>query len=397
MVLGTRVLGGAHVRQPRDYTRDHPPPLQIPQMLAFRTQGYNGYGVQYLPFFDDKLAVATAANYGLVGNGRLYILQIDPLGNIISPILWETQDGLFDVAWSELNENQVAVASGDGLIKLFDATVAQFPVMNYHEHTREVFSVNWNMRDKQMFCLASWDGLIKVWSADRVQSLVTLQLAMPQGPPGPAGPVAVNTATTQLSVPMSHQQQHQGTANPSQCVYTAIFSPHQPQVLMSCNGGLKVQIWDIRAPQPLQQEFIAHNGMEALSCDWNKYRPSVICLGGTDKAVRVWDLRMVGAGQANIRGPTPVNEFIGHQFAVRKCQWSPHDGHELVLVSHDMTARVWRDESGLGRLFNGGALGVMGKHREFVIGCDYSLWGQPGWVATTGWDEMVYVWDSHRL
>ena len=101
-------------------------------MLAFRTQGYNGYGVQYLPFFDDKLAVATAANYGLVGNGRLYILQIDPLGNIISPILWETQDGLFDVAWSELNENQVAVASGDGLIKLFDATVAQFPVMNYH-------------------------------------------------------------------------------------------------------------------------------------------------------------------------------------------------------------------------------------------------------------------------
>lgn len=354
-------------------------------MLAFRTQGYNGYGVQYSPFFDNKLAVATAANYGLVGNGRLFILNIDPSGTIASPVLWETQDGLFDVAWSELNENQCLAALGDGLIKLFDMNVAQFPVMNYAEHTREVFSVNWNMVDKLTFCLASWDGLIKVWLPERQASLVTLNTGAGSAPATPG---------TAL-VPMSHQQQHQQPANSLQCVYQAAFSPHQPLVIMSTNGVLRLQLWDIRAPQPLQQLFIAHNGMEALSCDWNKYRPTVICSGGTDKTVRIWDIRMVGAGAANIRGPTPMNELIGHQFAVRKVQWSPHDGYELVSASYDMTARVWRDNSEQ----RGGpqGLGVMNRHREFVIGCDYSLWGQPGWVATTGWDEMVYVWDSHRL
>lgn len=42
-------------------------------MLEFRTQGFQGYAVKYSPFFDNRLAVATSANYGLVGNGRLYV------------------------------------------------------------------------------------------------------------------------------------------------------------------------------------------------------------------------------------------------------------------------------------------------------------------------------------
>ena len=33
---------------------------------------------------------------------------------------FDTQDGLFDIAWSELHENQLVTASGDGSIKLWD-------------------------------------------------------------------------------------------------------------------------------------------------------------------------------------------------------------------------------------------------------------------------------------
>lgn len=49
-------------------------------MLEFRTQGFNGYAVKYSPFFDSRIAVASSANYGLVGNGRLYILSLTPDG-----------------------------------------------------------------------------------------------------------------------------------------------------------------------------------------------------------------------------------------------------------------------------------------------------------------------------
>lgn len=358
-------------------------------MLSFRTSGYNGYGVRYLPFFDNKLAVATAANYGLVGNGKLFVLGIDDCGQMRQETAWETQDGLFDVAWSEIHENQVAAACGDGLVKLFDLTVGRFPVMNHAEHTREVFLVKWNYVDKVNFATLSWDGSIKVWTPARAQSMVTLRSDADTSARADVGP-------------------HPSGFTTAGCVYNATFSPHSAQTLVSCTGALHVHVWDLRAPRPLQVDFVAHGGLEALLCDWNKYKPTVIASAGTDKAVRVWDLRMVAGGGGGApqpafhqRGPTPLNELLGHEFAVRKVVWSPHRAQELLSTSYDMSARVWEDRSNERARFLGsggsGCKGVMRRHREFVVGCDYSLWGEPGWVATTGWDEMVYVWDTKRV
>lgn len=36
---------------------------------------------------------------------------------------YETQDGLYDVAWSEIHENQLVTASGDGSLKLWDIMI----------------------------------------------------------------------------------------------------------------------------------------------------------------------------------------------------------------------------------------------------------------------------------
>jgi hypothetical protein len=55
-------------------------------MLEFRTTGFNGYAVKYSPFYDNRIAVASAANFGLVGNGRLYILELTANG--IVPLKW---------------------------------------------------------------------------------------------------------------------------------------------------------------------------------------------------------------------------------------------------------------------------------------------------------------------
>ena len=49
-------------------------------MLQYSTQGFQGYAVKYSPFFDNRIAVAASANYGLVGNGRLFILELGVQG-----------------------------------------------------------------------------------------------------------------------------------------------------------------------------------------------------------------------------------------------------------------------------------------------------------------------------
>jgi len=77
---------------------------------------------------------------------------------------FETQDSLYDTAWSETNENQIVAASGDGSVKLYDISLDQFPVQSWQEHKREVYSTCWNQVSKDTFCSSSWDGTIKVVS-----------------------------------------------------------------------------------------------------------------------------------------------------------------------------------------------------------------------------------------
>lgn len=36
---------------------------------------------------------------------------------------FDTQDGLYDLAWSEVHENQLVTASGDGSVKLWDVVL----------------------------------------------------------------------------------------------------------------------------------------------------------------------------------------------------------------------------------------------------------------------------------
>ncbi|ODV87326.1 hypothetical protein CANARDRAFT_5873 [[Candida] arabinofermentans NRRL YB-2248] len=370
-------------------------------MLSYRTRGYNGYACKYSPFYDNKLAVATSANYGLVGNGKLSILSIQDNGQITEDAAFETQDGLFDLAWSELHENQVVTSSGDGSISIFDISLPNYPIKKYQEHNREAFSVYWNLVDKTMFCSSSWDGTIKIWTPSRDHSLMTL------------------TSSKDLSEKVDPIQQQQlnlqkppltankpNLENPtSDCVYQATFSPHDPSILISVNSASHCQIWDIRSPNPLQMDYIAHGGLEILSCDYNKYRSSVIATSSVDKSIKIWDLRMVPdlnqqfLPHGNKIGPSPLNKLIGHDFAVRKVSWSPHSSDTLLSCSYDMTCKVWKDQTddkakflSSNRLYHGHSLvNNFDLHKEFVIGCDWSLWGS-GFVASTGWDEMVYVW-----
>lgn len=53
-----------------------PPGPGRPTLARFRTEGYAGYSLAYSPFFPGLLAVASSANFGLVGNGRLHTFSM---------------------------------------------------------------------------------------------------------------------------------------------------------------------------------------------------------------------------------------------------------------------------------------------------------------------------------
>ncbi|CCM02532.1 uncharacterized protein FIBRA_04634 [Fibroporia radiculosa] len=299
--------------------------MNRPPPSGLHTPGFAHYALAWSPFHSNRLALASAANYGLVGNGRLHLISLGPgpggLPGLSLEKFYDTQDGLYDAAWSEIHENQLVTASGDGSIRLWDIMLNDLPIRAWQEHTREVFSVDWSNLQKDLFVSSSWDGTVKLWSPERPHSITTLQ---------------------------AHQS----------CVYQALFSPHQPDVIATCSTDGTLKLFDLRAPayapsaagnsftHPLSAAALTvpASGTEVLSLDWNKYRPLVLASAGVDKAARVWDCRMVKLGGGADVGPAVGGQceasLVGHEYAVRKVQWSPHRPDVLATASYDMTCRV---------------------------------------------------------
>ena len=101
---------------------------------------FAGYALCSSPFEPGLWAAATAANFGIVGNGRLHVVRAipQPDGSIgLQPVCtYDTNSGLYDCAWSEQSEQHLLCASADGSIKLYDLSAATGgrPVMAFCEH-----------------------------------------------------------------------------------------------------------------------------------------------------------------------------------------------------------------------------------------------------------------------
>ena len=207
------------------------------------------------------------------------------------------------------------------------------------------------------------------------------------------------------------------------CTYSASFSPHSHSLLSSVSSDSHFRLFDLRTPASASNHLVLtipiHSAQaptqlsstqpsgpaghfppnEALTHDWNKYRSSIVATAGVDRLIRTFDVRAPGQG--------PLVILPGHDYAVRRVTWSPHLSDTLLSASYDMTCRVWTDGSakaeppragsdGIGGE-QGRELGRMGRHTEFVCGVDWCLFGSEGWVASTGWDERLCVWDVREF
>lgn len=205
------------------------------------------------------------------------------------------------------------------------------------------------------------------------------------------------------------------------CTYSAAFSPHDPNTMSCVSSDSHLRVYDLRTPastpnhltmqipihQSPQANLPAPGGKipfstppsEALTHDWNKYRPTIVATAGVDRTIRTFDIRAPNQG--------PIVQLLGHEYAVRRLTWSPHLPDLLLSASYDMTVRAWTDgfkgaggdEDALrgGVMPMGREVGRMGRHTEFATGVDWCLFGSEGWCASTGWDERVLVWDVRAV
>ncbi|EER05845.1 Peroxisomal targeting signal 2 receptor, putative [Perkinsus marinus ATCC 50983] len=296
-------------------------------MSTFQTTThFAGYSCQFSPFNSHILGVATAQYYGIVGNGKLVVLDLSRSSETKEYI---TKDGCFDLAWAEDNDKIVFAATGDGSIKVFDITspTGNLPIANLVGHTAEIGWIECNAMLPTLLASVGWDRVINVWD-------------LPKG-----------------AVGLRLEGRHTGV------IYACSWSPRNASWLATVGGDAKVCLHDVKAGNQTAPSIViphAHDG-EILSCDWNKYADSVIVTAGVDRVVRSWDLRNPSA---------PLVTMAGHELAVRRVKCHPHNSRTVISGGYDMAVFVWDLEANSAQ---GHLVDRFDHHSEFVYGVDLSL------------------------
>lgn len=285
--------------------------------------------------------MAACQNFGLKGSGRLYIIQMTGPSHQEAQLVrhFDFRDGIFDVAWSEVDRNCLISGGGDGKVyKLNLNAVAGGPLKSdlpAASHSREISSLDWCPLREDKYLSTSWDGTIKLSTTQTIRG-------------------------------------HAGVVN------EARWSPRHANLLMSVSGDKTARLWDDRTLTasavitPDESLMVS----DLMSLDWNKYEEWNVVIA-TPSDLLFWDIRALARG--------PVNRIPGaHRRAIKRVRFSPWQGNRLASVGFDMALRSW-DLTALnprGPSFD--------QFSEFTTGLDWSL-SDKSKLYSCSWDETVRV------
>lgn len=311
--------------------------------------GFAGQSINSNPWKPTQFIISTSQNFGVVGSGKVYIVETTPGFQAGSPVkllgCWGTPDSVFEACFSEVDQNIVALACGDGL-RIYNVAQSAnrdmaMPLVHNMEHQAEVSCVRWNSGRRDSLFSTSWDTTIKMYSAAKPDvSICTMR---------------------------EHFKE----------VYEVATTSHSPSSILSCSGDGTWKLWDTRSPQRSVLTTMAHQNHPVLSIDFCRRDPNIFATGGVDRTVRIWDARQ----------PTqPVVSFPGHDQACRRVRFSTHNPSLLASGGYDMRVCIW-DLAQPQRPLTG----RYQHHREFVLGLEWSQ-AAPNTLASTSYDGSAFFW-----
>ncbi|RYR36166.1 hypothetical protein Ahy_A10g051197 isoform A [Arachis hypogaea] len=269
-------------------------------MPVFKTP-FNGYSVKFSPFYEDRLAVATAQNFGILGNGRLHVLSLSP--NPSQPFTeiaaYDTADGVYDVAWSESHDSLLVAAVADGSVKLYDTALppTSNPIRSlrtFKEHSYCVYSAVWNPRHADVFASASGDCTLRVWDVREPSSTMVFpphEMEVLTCDWNKYDDCIIATASVDKSikvwdvrsfrVPIAVMNGH------GYAVRKVRFSPHVRNLMVSCSYDMTVCVWDFMVEDALVSRYDHHTEF-AVGVDMSVLVEGLMASTGWDELVYVW-------------------------------------------------------------------------------------------------------------
>lgn len=140
--------------------------------------------------------------------------------------------------------------------------------------------------------------------------------------------------------------------------------------LVTCSTDKTVGLWDVEAGERIRK-YRGHTGF-VNSCDIARRGPQLLCAGGDDGTIKLWDARR----------KIPVDSFQ-NTYQVTACCFSD-TAEQIISGGIDNDIKVWD-------LRKKAVLYKMRGHTDTVTGMELS--GDGSYLLTTAMDNTVRIWD----
>lgn len=262
------------------------------------------------------------------------------------------------------NSIHVATASKDRTLRLWQvdtedaknhpATVSASKVLRGHSAAVECVS---SQKSGDMVCSGSWDSTINLWQtslSDVDGDLSSFKKRKTNG--------VVNDSQSEgeaVSTLVGH----------TNCVSSVLWP--EAETIYSASWDHSIRTWDVETGTATWSMFC---GKVLNYIDVGGESSALVCAGGSDGMLRIWDPRRPGT-------LAPVYQFSSHTNWISACKWHNKSWFNLVSASYDGKVMLWD-------LRTAWPLSVIDSHSDKVLCVD---WWKGNSVVSGGADSKMCI------
>ena len=256
--------------------------------------------------------------------------------------------------YAPFDSNLIATISGTGTVFLYDRTKDDENALRgkYAYHKENGYGLNFSVASPGELISCSDDGSIAIWdiksgktvptSVNSLHSDIVNECKWHESDPNIYGSVSED------SFLMIHDKRSEKPLQKllqKEPFNTIAFSKHSSNLFAAAGTDAMVYLFDSRKPTEALHSMSGHQ--EAVtSLEFAHHKDGILCSGGSDRRVLLWDLFQIGTEQqeedADDGGPELLMMHAGHKSAINDFSFSPNVPWLMASVEEENIVQIWK-------------------------------------------------------
>ncbi|CUS21743.1 LAQU0S03e09736g1_1 [Lachancea quebecensis] len=267
---------------------------------------------------------------------------------------FEHSDEVTRARYAPFNPNLIATISGKGKVFLYDRSKDSDSALaaEYSFHKENGYGLNFSVVSPGELLSCSDDGSIAIWDicsgkkmpikVDTSHDNIVNECKWHEKSPYLYGSVSDDST---LIIHDKRADRPAARIFQSNPYNTLAFSKHSGNLFAAAGTDSQVHLYDLRKPEDPIHSMPGH--LESVtSLEFASHKDGILCSGGSDRRVLVWDLFQVGAEQQQEDADDGVPELLmmhaGHKSPVNDFSCNPSIPWLMASVEEENVVQIWK-------------------------------------------------------